>query len=369
MSYIIHMNLPSAEEFKYEDCTIGGDDCWLIQPQSMGTKWTEDNVMFRSIIIRKSDHYVVSRGFDKFFNIGEKPEADRQFINSSSIDYLEKKDGSLLIWSMHNGQLIHRTRDTVDALPKKTGAEVPLLLTKHPKIQSWLEKNTEYSLLTEWLTPDHVIIISEVKEPSIFLIGVIHNQTGALLNYERLTKISAELDIPTIPRYQYSSIKECVRDVAAWRNKEGVVANVILPNNKIVQLKIKSEWYLRLHKIMAGINNLGNVLDLFISSPKSTVSKDFFDYVTLALDFEIATKINEEINQITKAYSTFVKKSEQIKERMRFIKEYSSRKEQAEAIRQEYKCWAMTLAFHMLDEKPIDDLIIKKSLQKILNIK
>jgi hypothetical protein len=369
------MQLPNPEEFDYQDHVVGGDDCWLIQPKSMGVKWTLDNLMFRSIIIRKSDYHVVSRGFDKFFNLGENVEIDRLFVNGSfadrtkKLDYLEKKDGSLLIWSMHNEQLIHRTRDTTNAIPKKTGSEIIPLLQKHPKITSWLAQNSEYSLLTEWLTPNYVIIISEVNEPTVFLIGVIHNQTGKLFSYQQLMQLSEELDIPTVPIYQYSSIKECVQDVTAWQKKEGVVANLTLPNDQIVQLKIKSDWYLRLHKMMAGINNLGNVLEVFLGSPKFIISKDFFDYITLTLDFEIAKKAMTEIEQVTNAYSLFVKKCQQLQERLRFISQYPSRKEQAAAIRQEYKDWVMTLAFHLLDDKPIDDIIIKKSLQKILNIK
>jgi hypothetical protein len=60
-------------EFKFQECEIAGDKCWLITPGHINTEWTEENAWMRSAIIRQSDGFCVSQGFKKFTNWGEKP--------------------------------------------------------------------------------------------------------------------------------------------------------------------------------------------------------------------------------------------------------------------------------------------------------
>jgi hypothetical protein len=43
------MKLPDREQFRYLDCVIGGDECWLINPKELGCTWNEDNLMFHDI--------------------------------------------------------------------------------------------------------------------------------------------------------------------------------------------------------------------------------------------------------------------------------------------------------------------------------
>jgi hypothetical protein len=71
---MLSMKLPTTEEFQYKDCVIAGDDCWLITPNHIGCKWTDENARFRSCIVRKSDNFVVSQGFGKFTNFSEQPD-------------------------------------------------------------------------------------------------------------------------------------------------------------------------------------------------------------------------------------------------------------------------------------------------------
>lgn len=67
------MKLPDPNQFHFKECTIAGDECYLIHPKDMATDWTDENSRFRSCIVRKSDNLVVSQGFRKFVNLGEKP--------------------------------------------------------------------------------------------------------------------------------------------------------------------------------------------------------------------------------------------------------------------------------------------------------
>jgi hypothetical protein len=86
------MKLPDKEEFNYKDCVIAGDECWLITPKEIGVKWTEDTMKFRSMIVRVSDNFIISRSFSKFFNYTEQPDLDKFPLDEPFVAY-EKLDG------------------------------------------------------------------------------------------------------------------------------------------------------------------------------------------------------------------------------------------------------------------------------------
>jgi len=352
------IHLPNPEQFIYRDCVIGGDECVHISPNKIDVDWNDENLMFRSIILRKSDHYIVSRGFDKFFNLGENSKSDKMLVAAKSIDYLNKEDGSLLIWGHHNGQLIHRTRGTVTAEIMPNGNEIEFLINKYKNLVEWVKTHSNFSVLTEWLTPTNIIVISGYDEPQLKFLGVIDNQTGELIKYENLIEIALEIDVPLVERFQYTSIKECVQDVNAWRGKEGVV--VYLRNDKgdTTLLKIKSEWYLKLHRIATGMSSIKNVLDVFMDSPRYTTFQEFYDYIVRTMDFEVAEKIKIEIQKIVDEYAAYLKILEQIKFDVDNIKKINDRKSQAKIILENYKGSLSAIAFSTLDNKTIPDKVM-----------
>jgi predicted phosphohydrolase len=69
-------NLPPTEQFRYLDCVIGGDECWLINPIDIKCRWNNDNLIFRSLILRKSDLKVINSSWKKFFNWSEQPDIE-----------------------------------------------------------------------------------------------------------------------------------------------------------------------------------------------------------------------------------------------------------------------------------------------------
>jgi hypothetical protein len=172
------MILPDPEQFNFKDVTVAGDDCWLITPKDMATKWTDDNARFRSCVVRKSDNFVVSQGFSKFTNFGEKPDF-QPWDNSWKIEAIHKIDGSLLIVSKYKGELIIRTRGTADARQLPNGHEIDLLMEKYPKAFDNCFINSEkITLLMEWSTPTNIIVLREFDEPTLSLVGMVENSYG-----------------------------------------------------------------------------------------------------------------------------------------------------------------------------------------------
>jgi len=360
------MKLPDTEQFKYKDCVIAGDDCWLITPSDMSTKWEDDNARFRSCIVRKSDNYVVSQGFGKFTNFGERPDF-QPWDNSWKIEARHKLDGSLLIVSKYKGDLIIRTRGTVDARQLDNGHEIDVLIKKYPKAFDF--GSHEYSnitLLYEWTTPSNIIVLREHDEPTLTLVGMVNNDNCYYYHQNFLDEIAKDMGVNRPEKYEYNSVEECILDVAAWTGKEGVV--LYSPDGQTLK-KIKADEYCELHKLATGIKGIKQVLDVFMASPKFYIYREFYNYIETTLDFEIAEKCKDFINDVTEAYGKVVHTITQMKiyvdSNVRFL---DTRKEQAMQLQLKYKEVYLAIAFKVLDNQDIEDKFIKKAMEKELNI-
>ena len=361
------MKLPNPEEFNFKDCIIAGDECWLITPKNMGVKWTDENARFRSCIVRKSDNFVISQGFKKFTNYGEQPTFE-PWDDSWKIEARHKLDGSLLIVSRYKGEWILRTRGTTDARQLPNGHEIDLLIEQHKqffKNNSAIDSVSalQQSWLFEWTTPSNIIVLRESDQYKLILIGIIAEGEYYSQKYLDICASKYEFDRPD--KYEYNSLQECIADVSAWKGKEGVV--LYSPDGQILK-KIKADEYCELHKLATGIKTVSHVLDVFMESPKFTDYEGFYKYIETLLDHEIAEKCKPFIQEITDAYATFVKCTNRMRERMVFIHEYANRKEQAQTILQEFREWKTVVAFLLLDKREIDDKVLRKSLEYILEI-
>jgi hypothetical protein len=88
------------------------------------------------------------------------------------------------------------------------------------------------------------------------------------------------------------------------------------------------------------------------------------------VDFELAEKIKDEMIQITEAYGKFIHSVNIIERAMGYISKLETRKEQALAIQKEWSEWSWMIpcAFSLLDNKPLDDKLVKKSMEKLLGL-
>jgi hypothetical protein len=354
------MKLPNQDEFLYKECEFSGDKCWLIVPNDMGTKWDDDNFRFRSCIVRQSDNFVISQSFGKFVNFGERPEFQPWDFNAP-FEARHKIDGSLLIVSEYKGELIIRTRGTTDARQMNNGHEIDILIEKYPVVfdNFWFEMG--WTLLLEWTTPSNIIVLREHDEPTLTLVGMVRNETCEYASQEALDYCANACGANRPQKYEYNSIAECIADVAAWSGKEGVV----IYQGQTMK-KIKADEYCELHKMATGITGVNTVLDVFMASPRFTKSDDFYHYIETTLDYEIAEKCKEYIVKICEAYNRYLVQSAVIESYVELLRDHETRKEQAQDIQTRFKGLDVGQAFTVLDNRAIDDKLIRKQLDFII---
>lgn len=358
------MKLPNPEEFNFKECEVAGDKCWLITPKEIGCKWTDDIHRFRSVIVRQEDNYVVSQGFGKFTNFGEKP--DFQTWNEDwKFEARHKLDGSLLIVSRYKGQWILRTRGTVDARQLANGHEIDDLMKKYSiYFDDEYEDTLPTSLLFEWTTPNNIIVLREHNEPTLTLLGVVSHETCEYWPQAFVDNFNFcynnVFERPT--KYVYNSVAECLEDVKAWEGKEGVV--IYSPDYQTMK-KIKSDVYCELHKISTGLVTLNHIIDLFMVSPRFAKYSEFYHYVETTKDYEVAEKIKDHMLTICVGWSKVLEKLDKIKKFVDTVRENYTRREQALEFQRVYNItndWRLPIAFKLLDNKEVPDKLLENAL-------
>jgi hypothetical protein len=235
------------EQFAVDETPYG----WLVTPLPTKYTWAMAERGYRSVVVN-AEGDIVSAGFPKFFNLGEAPDMDARFhaaLAAGRVRYTEKLDGSLLIVSLHQGRLWVRTRGTVEPV----GAHAEILPWVHQQIQNWPRIGSSHrSLLLEYTGPSNRIVVP-YTEPKLTILGVaIHDDpenpivpvgTGAAF----LDDIAGVLALPVVDAVQVDTHLE----VDGWRNREGVVA-LWQDDEGVGLMKIKSDWYLRLHRVLSG---------------------------------------------------------------------------------------------------------------------
>lgn len=274
---------------------------------------------------------------------------------------------SLLIVSKYKRELIIRTRGTIDARQLPNGHEIDILVRKYPiAFHTGPFDTFDYTYLFEWTTPSNIIVLREHNEPTLTLVGMVNNNTCYYVDQGCLDNYAVSMGVGRPQKYLYDSVEECIMDVKAWSGKEGVV--LYSPDGQTLK-KIKADEYCELHKLATGIKGVNQVLDVFMASPKFEHADDFYRYIENTLDFEIAEKCKDFISQICDAYSKYLCGIHKIKNEIeKYIRPLETRKDQAMAIQREFHGWMTPLAFSLLDSKEIDDKMIQKSLEKILEL-
>ncbi len=196
-------------QFMVHEHSLNGEIVYLIQPQHIGTKWTQDNKHMRSVVVNYAGE-VISAGFPKFTNWGENPD---HFPVPNSLKHctvVEKLDGSLLIVSKYNGQYILRTRGTVDASIMANGHELEIfknaILKKLDELSVDVTGSWNYSMLFEWVSPINKIVLNYGDEPDWYLVGVVNHINYSLQMQDTLNEFARVADLKRPATYTFPGL-------------------------------------------------------------------------------------------------------------------------------------------------------------------
>jgi hypothetical protein len=358
------MKLPSflqlidASEFRIHEGKIAEEDVLLIQPE-LEAHWNKDNLIFRSSVWTK-DGTLISAGFPKFFNYGEQAELSPPPTDISNAILPAKLDGSLCICSKYKGQLIIRTRGTFDAFIHENGSELNLLKERYPKIFSYDSETWNYSVLIEWVSPSNQIIL-KYPEVDFYLVGVVKHEDYSLLTQSELDVYAKEIGMKRPEIYKFKTITDLIESIKASKGIEGVV---IYTNNGQTLHKLKSIWYLSLHRMKSLLGSYDKVYDVWLSFGKPSTYSEFYDKMVETFDYEIAEACKNTLKDIVENGIKTCEKLKELSEICEKLKELKTKKDQALEIQKNYKEW-QTYLFQMLTGRELTEKAYKTLFYKI----
>lgn len=289
------MKFPDPNQFNFKQCTIAGDECVLITPKDMGVTWTDDNKIFRSSVWRLSDNKLISAGFRKFVNLGEAPDFEPVDFNTEPHTAVIKRDGSCLIVSRHRGELVVRTRGTVDASLLPNGHEIQTLREKYPRVfnNRWLDSEN-ITLLFEWTTPSNRIVLNESNTPTLWMIGAVFHEDYSYMGQYQLCNLGLELGVNRPGWICMDSFAELQAYVKVQTDIEGVV---VYSQDGQTLKKIKTDEYIRKHRVFTGIKTVDHVFELW-TSMGSLPRSEFEVALSQQYDWELVVALKDLMDEM-----------------------------------------------------------------------
>jgi hypothetical protein len=218
----------------------------------------------RGVILDKFDWSVVQRGFDKFFNYGEK-YADELDWNSSKV--MEKVDGSIIKCSYYKDKWLISTNNSINAFETHLHYD-DTLLESASKAKTFGELfvscfdmqllnnySKNYTYIFELVGPENRIVVPYSKVEVIFL-GSRHRLTGE----EELPMEDFFPNIRIPKFYGMSSLEDVLLTAKELPfSEEGYV----VVDKGFNRLKVKSPSYVAAHHLANnGMLSVKNVIEM-----------------------------------------------------------------------------------------------------------
>lgn len=213
-----------------------------------GHRWTPITMKARGFFT--NGNHIAGRGFEKFFNLNENPQATLDSL-SYPVNIYNKWNGYLAIAFIEDGQF-HLLPKSGRENTWRTKQHASQVLMNMPdltdKLRQWLKQNPETSVTLEVIAPSlgdsHIIVY---EHDTIQPLAVINNETGTFNpdgeKFFNITPISVAHNITELRNI----IKSEVKDV-----DEGIV----LRGANGQQLKVKTNYYRRAKEVRQRLDKI-----------------------------------------------------------------------------------------------------------------
>lgn len=259
------------------------------------TGWHNLAKQCRGKVINFKTREIVSYPFNKFFNLNEVEETDLDKMQSllDDADYIsvtDKKDGSAIIVTNYNGEIIVNTNGEFNNDQIKWAKK--LLLDKYNYFYNNVPSG--YTFVFELIHPENRIVLDYGDEEKLYLLAIRDLSNLKLLRYNNLVKIAKLFYLDITESFEFTCLDDFIdKTVNETKNiKEGWVFRVIKGKEDIM-FKLKYQEYFRLSRIksipslkkiytLLQMGTLDDVLSVSESDIKDTVMKEvqsLFDYM------------------------------------------------------------------------------------------
>lgn len=217
----------------------------------------------RGLIFDAKSGKIIRRPLHKFFNLGEKEDSrGDNFKPEDVVAVYDKLDGSMIApfilrrpgekmvrWGTKMG-LTHMTPDVEAFVERNRGFEEFAIAMLSVDVQP----------IFEYMAPKHRIVVNHSEE-KMELLALRHIYTGQYYDYDTMLKCVEPHGIKCVKRWEVDPSLDLVDQVRDLEGSEGVVLE--LKNGD--RLKVKSLWYVDLHKNREAIAREKYVVGLILN--------------------------------------------------------------------------------------------------------
>ena len=212
-------------------------------------------------IIFDTNGKIIARRLHKFFNVNECVEASIDKIDFSQPHViLEKLDGSMITPFKANDEILWGTKMGVTDVSKP--------------VTEWVNQHRNYlkfadicltinaTPIFEWTSRKQRIVV-DYPEDRLVLIAIRHLNTGVYVSYDDMCDFAKEHNIDVVKSYPgtVQSMQHLIDDTKSLTDAEGWVVRF----NDGHMLKVKGEWYLRIHKIKDNLIFEKNIINMIVN--------------------------------------------------------------------------------------------------------
>ena len=213
----------------------------------------------RGIIFDSETGDIIRRPFHKFFNVNEREETQDHVVDLSRPHaILEKLDGSMIAPFIVDGELIFGTKMGATDVAKP----VSEFVGRNPEYIKFAVEAIDngWTPIFEWCSRKQRIVL-DYFDDQLVLTGLRNMNTGVYALHGNLEAIGLAYAIPVVrafePQTDMKAFLEYVRDL---EDLEGFV--VRFDDGHCV--KVKSHWYLQIHKAKEAILQDRNIVELIL---------------------------------------------------------------------------------------------------------
>jgi len=297
------INYVVATSDTFPDVKVAGGSAEMRKERSLHNRLRRE---CRGLIF-DMDGKLVNRRYHKFFNVNERDEtlAHRLLWDRPHV-ILEKLDGSMVSPCPVRNHVRWMTKMGVT----DTSMEAEAFVAKNPHYALFARNYliAGFTPIFEWCSKKNRIVL-DYAEDRLVLTGLRDIVRGTYMLHDALEAIGERYGIEVVKAYDYKSegLLELVRQ---QEDTEGVV--VRFDDGHMV--KIKSDWYVRIHKVKSLLENEREVValvlrneldDLFPVLPPEDVKKvqDYAYDLKLCVE-DLANDISKEIAYCKDEYKT-----------------------------------------------------------------
>jgi RNA ligase len=209
-------------------------------------KWNNVTRQCRGLIYNHHAE-VVARPFDKFFNYGEWDFIDDSYRNSHCV-VTDKLDGSLgILYPTPTGEWAIATRGSFTSDQAKHATALLQSLYTRPGAKRHWVPSPDFTYMFEIIYPKNRIVCDYGDTDDLFLIGMRNIQHGYTLSG---IDVAGDWPGPRTEVLKYTTFGQAI-EAPPRKGKEGMVVHFA---EKDERLKLKQDDYVRLHRIVTGLN-------------------------------------------------------------------------------------------------------------------